>query len=208
VGVALGIAAAIVLSLGGLALWGDSRTDAAGYIHTDNERFATSTHALATDDLDIDDTGWLVDHDVFGHVRITADAEGGKPLFVGIAPKRDVDTYLAGTAHTELTDVDYSPFDPTYRDHPGQGTPPAPASSDIWVASTHGSGTQTLNWDVEDGDWSVVVMNADGSSGVDANVSAGAKITWLDTVGWSLLGAGVLMLAGATALVVSGARRV
>src|SRR5215212_7491534 len=83
-GVVLGTVAAIALSLGGLALWGDSRTDAAGYIHTDSERFATTTHALATDDLEIDDAGWLVDHDVLGRVRVRADAGNPKPVFVGI----------------------------------------------------------------------------------------------------------------------------
>ena len=63
------------------------------------------------------------------------------------------------------------------------------------------------NWDVQDGTWSVVVMNADGSAGVDAGVSAGAKVDWLGTLGWSLLGAGILLGAGATTLIVLGARR-
>jgi len=44
----------------------------------------------------------------------------------------------------------------------------------------HGAGTQTLNWDVKDGNWSVVVMNADGSKGVNTRVSAGASLPWLD----------------------------
>jgi hypothetical protein len=42
-------------------------------------------------------------------------------------------------------------------------------------------------------------MNADGSAGVDARVSAGAKLPWLTAVGWGTLGAGVLGLIVAAA---------
>jgi hypothetical protein len=207
VGAVLSLAAAVTLTLGGLALWGDSKTDSAGYVSTKSDPFTTSSHAIATDDLEIDGAGWLVDHDVLGKVRLRADSRNGKPVFIGIARTRDVDDYLSGTAYAQLTDVDYSPFDPTYRDHAGAGAPGVPSRQGIWVASTHGPGTQTLNWDVEDGRWSVVVMNADGSRGVDAGVSAAAKIDWLDTAGWALLGAGVLLGAGAAALIVAGSRR-
>ena len=57
-----------------------------------------------------------------------------------------------------------------------------------------GDSRTLLTWDIADGDWSVVVMNADGSAGVDARVSAGAKLPWLTAVGWGTLGAGVLGL--------------
>ena len=50
-------------------------------------------------------------------------------------------------------------------------------------------------------------MNADGSAGVAANVSAGAKIDWLDTLGWSLVGFGVVLAGGGAALIVAGSRR-
>jgi len=59
---------------------------------------------------------------------------------------------------------------------------------------------------VDDGDWSVVVMNADGSRGVAADVSAGAKLPFLDEVGWSAIGGGSALLIGAAALIVLGVR--
>jgi len=207
IGIALAIVAAITLTLGALAMWGDSKTDSAGYLSTKSDQFSTSSHAIATDDLEIDGVGWLVDRDVLGDIRLRADARNGKPVFIGIAPTRDVDAYLRGTAYAELTDVDYSPFEPTYRDHAGARAPGVPSRQGIWVAQTHGPGTQTLNWDVKDGTWSVVVMNADGSRGVDAGVSAAAKVDWLDTAGWALLGAGVLLGGAAAALIVAGSRR-
>jgi hypothetical protein len=206
-GAVLAILAAIAFTLGGLAMWGDSKTDSAGYLSTKSDPFITSSHAIATDDLEIDGTGWLVDHSVLGDVRLRADSRNGKPVFVGIARTDDVDAYLRQTSYAELTDIDTSPFKATYRDHAGGRVSGAPADQGIWAASTHGAGTQTLNWKVQDGKWSVVVMNADGSRGVDASVSAAAKIDWLDTVGWALIGGGVLLAAGGAALIVSGSRR-
>jgi len=58
-----------------------------------------------------------------------------------------------------------------------------------------------LNWDVEDGDWSVVVMNADGSTGVEADISSGAKVPFLDELGWSALGAGGILVLAAAGLI-------
>ena len=79
-----------------------------------------------------------------------------------------------------MTDVDFSPFDPTYRTTSGDAQPARPGAQSIWTASTEGTGTKTLDWKVTDGHWSVVVMNADGSTGVDAEVSAGASLPFLD----------------------------
>jgi hypothetical protein len=76
----------------------------------------------------------------------------------------------------------------------------------IWEASNQGSGRQSIDWEIEDGDWSVVVMNADGSAGVDAGVSAGASIAWLDEAGWISLGTGLFLLGIAGGLLYVGAR--
>ena len=49
-----------------------------------------------------------------------------------------------------------------------RATPPGrPAAS--------GPGTQTVRWEPESGSWAVVVMNADGSPGVDVDVQLGAR---------------------------------
>jgi hypothetical protein len=72
-----------------------------------------------------------------------------------------------------VADLDYSPFRVRYREHAGDSRPVPPAQEDFWAASAQGAGTQSMTWKVRDGSWSVVVMNADGSRGVDAGVSAG-----------------------------------
>ena len=84
-----------------------------------------------------------------------------------------------------LTDVDTSPFEARVRRPRRQPPPGRPGGLQIWVASEQGSGKQTLNWEIEDGDYSVVVMNADGSAGVDADISTGANVPFLDEIAWT-----------------------
>jgi len=51
------------------------------------------------------------------------------------------------------------------------------------------------------------VMNADGSLGVDADVSAGANIPFLDEFGWTALGSGAFALILGIGMIAMAARR-
>jgi len=196
------------LGLGAAALWADGEKNDQGYLMTDSERFAAGTRALATDNLDVDLDGadWLVDSGDFGKVQLEVAPEGDEPLFIGIARMEDVRSYLRGVNHTRLTDIDAIPFEASYLRESGNRRPAAPAEESFWAASAQGRGVQTLDWRVKDGDWSVVVMNADGSRGVAADVSAGAKIPFLSELGWSAIGGGGALVVGALALIVLGVR--
>jgi hypothetical protein len=196
--------ATLFLLLGTGLLWADSRKDDDGYFSTAHERVATTTHAIATDDLEIDGALTL-NKGLYGKLRLEVD--GTKPVFAGIARSRDVDAYLDGSAHATLTDLEVRPFRPHYRENPGTLTPKAPGEQSFWAASTEGAGERTLTWDVEDGDWSVVVMNADGSRGVDARVSAGASVPLVDDLGYGFsIASLVLVILGGT-LIVEALRR-
>ena len=63
-------------------------------------------------------------------------------------------------------------------------------------------------WPVENGDWTVVVMNADGSRGVSTDLSVGATVPAL---GWVVTGilvaAGLGLLLAVVLLVVALHRR-
>jgi hypothetical protein len=203
-----GLLAVGALGLGGLAFWGDSQKDESGYVSTGSERFEANTHALATESLDVDLDGaeGLIDATGFGDIRLDVAPQTDKPVFVGIARTDDLSAYLADVSHTTLTDLDYEPFAASYSPQQGERSPAEPGGERIWAASTQGAGPQTLTWEVEDGDWSIVVMNADGSPGVEADVSAGAKLPFLTALGWSALGGGALLLLGAVALAVLGIR--
>ena len=208
-----GLAAVLAMGLvagGALALWGDSKKDDQGYLSTGQDRYAATTYALATDNLDVnlDGAGSIVDRDDLGNVRLAVESRAGKPVFVGIARTSDISDYLRDTSYTSVTDVDYSPFHASYRDHDHSSDrrPALPADQGFWAASAHGSGKQTVAWDLEDGDWSIVVMNADGSRGVDAGISAGAKIPFLGTLGWVSFGGALVLLITAGTLLYLGLR--
>jgi hypothetical protein len=207
-----GVAAIVAIGFiaaGALLLWGDSEKDDQGYLSTGKDRYAASTYALASDnlDIDLDGAGWIMDRDDLGKVRLEVESSAGKPVFVGIARTSDVSDYLRGASYTEVTDVDYSPFHASYRDRDRGGDRPAlPADQDFWAASAHGSGTQTVAWDLEDGNWSIVVMNADGSRGVVTDISAGAKVPFLGTLGWISLGGALVLLITAATLMYLGLR--
>lgn len=143
-----------------------------------------------------------MDRDDLGKVRLAVASRGGEPVFVGIVRTSAVSDYLRGTSYTEVTDVDYSPFHASYRDRDNGGDrrPALPADQDFSAASAHGTGTQTVAWDIEDGDWSIVVMNADGSRGVATDIRAGAEVPFLGTLGWIALGGALVLLITAGAL--------
>jgi hypothetical protein len=205
------LASALVLG-GGLALYGEVKKDDDGYLTTDAHHFSAGTRALATENLDVDlgEADWVAQPSDLGKVRLEAESRDGKPLFVGIARTSDVERYLKGVPHTTVDDVQTGPFDSfeaDYTRHGGQRHPVSPEHAGIWAASNQGAGTQTVDWEIEDGDWSVVVMNADGSLGVDADISAGADVPFLNELGWTALGSGAFALVAGIALIMLGIRR-
>jgi hypothetical protein len=202
------VATALVAG-GALALWGDSLKDDDGYLKTDTERFHAGTRALATDNLDVDlgDADFLAQSDDLGNIKVSAESRDDKAVFVGIARTSDVEKYLDNVPYTTVDDVDVSPFQADYTRHAGNRHPVAPEHAGIWVASSQGSGRQAIDWEVDDGDWSVVVMNADGSLGVDADVQAGADIPFLDELGWTAIGSGAFALLLGIGLISLGVRR-
>jgi hypothetical protein len=208
VGSVLALVSLTSLAVGGAAVWAEGEKDDQGYVSTGTDRFHTATAAVRTENLDVDLDGLdaVVDPDRYGKVRVRVEPRAGKDLFVGIAPTREVSSYLHGTAHATVTDLDYEPFHAQYDTTGGERRAAPPALQRFWAVSANGPGPQTLTWDVADGDWSVVVMNADGSPGVDAGVRAGASAPFLDEVAWGALGTGGVLLLVSGGLLFAGLR--
>lgn len=195
-----------LLAGGGVLLWADrTQRDAGGYISTGTERLQTSGYALVARDVAVDVPGWLSGPDRLGHVRVSVAAPSGQDVFVGIAPRSDVDRYLGGVARSEISDWAGHP-QPSYTYRDGGAPLTSPGQQTIWVASASGPATQTVTWEVQGGTWSVVAMNADGSAGVVLDASAGATIPFLLALSSGLLAGGFVIGAVAVLLLVLGAR--
>ena len=197
---------ALALLVGGAVLtWAfRSQRDAAGYFSSRTERLETLDYAITSRRLDLAlDTGDHLGVGELGTARIRVTSTSGHPVFVGIGPRRAVETYLRGVARAEIADVSADPFSIEYR-HLGNGSPSGPPGEQgFWRARAEGSGRQTLTWPVDSGDWVVAVMNGDGSAGVGVDASVGFKANWIEPLGIGLLVAGGLVLIGAvTALVI------
>jgi hypothetical protein len=185
-----------------------------GFVMTGEVPVETDTHALVSDSMTIhtDGSTSLVPEEIFGDAKVEATNGDGSTLFVGVGSTADVADYLDGVQQAEVVDITTTDdgAEARYR-VTGQDPPSVPPTEvDTWVAQSTGSGTVSVDWPVEEGDWTIVVMNADGSAGVTADVAVGASLPWL---GWAavalLAGAGIGLLLSVLMMVaaVRGARR-
>lgn len=174
--------------------------DAQGFVTSPTRTFSTDTYAITSGDLQVHTgtTGWWPDR-VLGDVEITASSTPGDQVFLGIARTRDVAAYLDGVRHARLLEV--RDGSPVYDETSGGAPAAAPGEASIWVASDVGSRPR-LTWTVEDGDWTVVLMTADATAPVEADVRAGAELPVLETAIAVLLVLAALTLAAGVALVV------
>jgi hypothetical protein len=113
-----------------------------------------------------------------GVEQLTVGVEGDD-LFIGIGRSTDVERFLA----SEL--------------------PPARAS--IWITDAAGSDPSIEI--APDGVWTAVVMNADGSPGVDADVTVNLPATPVRVASAAVMGAGAMAAIAATLLFVVAFRR-
>jgi hypothetical protein len=121
-------------------------------------------------------------------------------VFIGIAPTAAVDAYLDEVAHDEIVEWDTNLANITdveYTSHDGTATPGRPDSETFWVASATGAGEQTLDWTIEQGEWTFVAMNGDASSGVAAELRFGTLVpAGLNTIAWAVFIVGLIALIG------------
>jgi hypothetical protein len=178
-----------------------------GYLMSPTQSLSTATYAVASKPLAID-SGSSVDvvpQAVLGDVALRAQAADGGDIFIGVAPAADVEAYLANVQHATLVGIEdvNGQSTPFYRESPGAAPSVLPGDANIWTASASGPGRQELSWAPRNGDWAVVVMNADGSANVAANVSVGATAPVLGWVAVGLLIAGGVLLLIAIAIVLA-----
>ncbi len=200
VGSLIALLATGLLATGGTGLVFDqTQRDDQGFLMSSSERYSTGTYALLSERVDLYGPGW-VPNGLLGTVKLRSDSP--RPVFVGIGPASAVERYLADVPRVELRDLG----DVSRTRLGGTSAPARPQGQSFWVASATGSGGQAVRWNARDGNWRAVVMAADGSRGVDTELSVGATFPDLDWLSAGILAGGaVLLLVGGT-LIYLGAR--
>jgi hypothetical protein len=197
----------LVLTAGGLAVGGGTllalgqNQDGDRYVSSRSLAVASPTAAVTVEDLVVH-PGRFTGLDA---VRITVTQAGETPLFLGVAAERDVDAWLAGTAHDQLTGL-YNLSAARYDRASGTvRAVPNPTSQNFWLATATGTGTVTLNWTPGDGRFAIVLANVDGAPVVAADVMVAAKVPALTPFGGGLIAGAVVALLFAVALTYLGA---
>ena len=103
-----------------------------------------------------------------------------------------VDSYLADVRREVATRFDAQQSD--FRLHQGGAPATPPTAKTFWAAQVVGTGTQTLSWTPQNGDWRIVVMNASGSAGIRTDLALGARFPHLLSIGIGALGGAALLL--------------
>jgi len=200
----------VVGGAGALVGYGTHR-DSDGFFRTPSVRLASPTYAIVSDHIDLDTSpgpsDWLIRRGTLGTVKLALDpADTSTPLFAGIGPSGDVARFLQGVDRDQIRDIDVSPNRVRYRRITGETTPTAPGDQTFWAAQITTDTTTDLTWKVESGDWTVVLMNADASRGVDTDARLGIKVGWFLPAAITLLVLGLVLLAGGTVLAILGGR--
>ena len=199
-GAGLAVAGSVVaLAAGGLL----ALTGSDGRLDSGTQHVGTPTSALVTDAAKIEDTAEVSDVVGAPTVHVSADARSGSGgVFVGVARRADVDRYLAGATIDRVRDFDVDPFRLSTSRRAGTADPKAPGTQSFWVARSSGRNTAKLDWKVTDGNYRMVVMNADGSRGVDTDSSFALTLPHLPAIAISTLAFGLLLVGGGIFLVV------
>jgi hypothetical protein len=182
---------ALVLALAGTAALGaNAFRDGSGFFNWPTATFTSGGYAIAMKTVDISKAPqWALDA---GVERVRVQASSDRRIFIGIARTADLDRYLRGTEHDAVSGLTYHPFRVDYDHTSGHAPARPPADERFWVESTEGARDVALNWKPRPGSWRAVVMNADDSRGVTADLKFGVRTSLFWWLGGGLLGTAAL----------------
>lgn len=128
-------------------------------------------------------------------LHVTARAtDGRRPIFVGVGNDLDVASYLRTSQHTKVVRLAVPVKLETQEFKGGLAPLAAPAGLDWWAAKASGNGSQSIAWPIADGRYDVVVMNADGKPGTNAQVNLGIELDGAFVTSLLVLGVGLALL--------------
>jgi len=177
---------------GGLLLWAHGVHRSDGFVTSPEDRFTTTTSALVSDRIDLRaGADWLPVHAALGDARLEVTPRENGAVFVGVARAADVRAYLHGVSRTTIEALGFGSSVREVAGRPGSALPGRPADQDFWIAQAAGTGPQRVTWPAADGNWMFVIMQADGSPGIDVQGRIAAQFPALGTVAWTVLSIGL-----------------
>lgn len=208
------VAALPILFSGGSLLWFDAVfTDAEGFVNSGELDVEVDGFALLAGPAEIEGLPEFPDApiELSGLATIRIRAENTDPamgVFIGAADVAALEAYLGNSPYAIVDEVDEEGFVLVYQTEvdpvsqtEGDGTIPSlPGDQPFWTASAQGLGEQVLEWDLENGDVSFVVMNENASDGLAFTTSVGVRVPILQPIGVGLAIGGGALLALSTIL--------
>ncbi len=146
--------------------------------------------ALVTENLRIDASSVTLPRGV-GTLTLSVKAPDGRAMFAGTASPDDLDTYLTGAPYDVVVDLTSGSAART-RHVPGTQQPPPPAGQSFWVTQSEGT-APSISTALGPGD-ALVVLNADASPGVHADVVVTYSLAKAWAGAWTAVGMGVLLV--------------
>lgn len=207
IGVVMSIAGAAVLTAGVLGSNVTQLADGEGFLSAPTETFTTQSYALTSPTV-----GEITIHPAgiqnlpfdIATVRLSATSTDSD-VFIGIAAKADIDRYLEGVERSEITNLQYFPFNVEYREISGTKAATPAAEQNFWAESSSGSGTQEIQWRVAPGDWGVVVMNADASPDITVDLQTAVRSDLIAPIATLIVIIGAVLLIVGIGMIIGGA---
>lgn len=209
------------LLIGGAILLGTNAAQRDGtYLITDSERYLSTGHAIVGPPLVVDTglAGLPPLEDIASFTVRVSPVIPDQPIFVGVGDASDIATYLDDVPHATLGGMSWSQDgqltgqwswpsngDNNLQEIAGAETPEPPTEQDFWAESATGTGTQEITFDLQEGDWSLVVMSEDGTRPVWVDLQAGARTELFGAVGSSVLIVGAIGVVVGIPLLLLGA---
>jgi hypothetical protein len=184
-------------AIGLMAVFGTSGEMVSGL-----QPIASSAPAVVSDVSTIQNTGAVAKLTGWPVIGVAVSPETRSTVFVGIARSSDVDRYLAGVASDRVADLSLTQHRLTLDRVSGSNTAPPPVDQTFWLASATSATTAEITWPVQDGNYRIVIMNADGGAWINVDTVVKIVLPQAFSISLGTLGAGIVLVVGGTLVLV------